>query len=189
MNIGYARISTADQLADMDAQLRSLAAAGCGRSFSEQVSTLGQREQLGAALALVREGDALVVTRPDRLAHSTADLLAIAVRLDGKGVGLVVLSMGGQAFDTRTPAGKAMLAMLSGVAAFEHALAQEWKREGEARELQARQSGQVPAARRRADDVRRMLAAGMSPVSVASQLGIGRGSVYRIIAGAKELVA
>ncbi|MBV8521709.1 MAG: recombinase family protein, partial [Acetobacteraceae bacterium] len=54
-----------------------------------------------AALDYVRDGDTLLVTKPDRLARSTADLLAIVERLESKGVGLVVLSMGGQRIDTR----------------------------------------------------------------------------------------
>ena len=68
-------------------------------------------------LVHVRDGDRLFVTKPDRLARSTADLLAIVERLESKGVGLVVLSMGGQRIDTRTATGKLMLTMLGAIAA------------------------------------------------------------------------
>ena len=78
MLIGYARTSTAEQIAGLDAQLRDLGATGCTEKiFSEQVSSVAQRDQLTAALEWCREGDTLVVTRLDRLARSTADLLSI----------------------------------------------------------------------------------------------------------------
>ncbi len=77
MLVGYARTSTVDQEAGLEAQERDLKATGCTKVFSEQVSSVGRRSRLEAALDYVREGDTLVVTRPDRLARSVADLLAI----------------------------------------------------------------------------------------------------------------
>ena len=59
-----------------------------------RVSSAARRDKLQAATDYVRDGDTLVVTKPDRLARSTTDLLAIVERLASKGVGLVVLSMG-----------------------------------------------------------------------------------------------
>ena len=59
MIIGYARTSTLEQAAGLEAQVRDLTAAGCGRLFTEQVSSIAQREQLEAALDFVREGDVL----------------------------------------------------------------------------------------------------------------------------------
>src|SRR5687768_17458608 len=92
--VGYARTSTVDQAAGLEAQHRGLKAAGCIKLFSEQVSSVGsERPQLEAALDYVREGDALVVTKPDRIARSTSDLLAIAQRLKEKGVTFRILSM------------------------------------------------------------------------------------------------
>ena len=75
--VGYARISTAEQEAGLAAQERDLRAAGCERVFAERVSSVGKRQQLDAALDYLREGDVLMVTRPDRLARSVADLLGI----------------------------------------------------------------------------------------------------------------
>jgi DNA invertase Pin-like site-specific DNA recombinase len=57
----------------------------------------------------MREGDALTVTKPDRLARSTAELLAIEADLSKRGIGLVVLSMGGERLDARNPTSKLML--------------------------------------------------------------------------------
>lgn len=72
--IGYARTSTAEQEAGLEAQVRDLKAAGCSKIFREQVSSVGEREQLDRALDYVRGGDTLVVTKVDRLARSTIGL-------------------------------------------------------------------------------------------------------------------
>ena len=77
MLIGYARTSTVEQVAGLEAQEVALLATGCSKLFAEQASSVAQRDQLAAALDWVREGDTLVVTRLDRLARSTADLLGI----------------------------------------------------------------------------------------------------------------
>src|SRR4051794_12804801 len=118
MLVGYARTSTAEQEAGLAGQERDLKAAGCDKVFAERVSSVTRRDRLEAALEFVREGDVLVVCKPDRLARSTADLLTIIGRLEAKGVGLIVLSMGGQRVDTRTTTGKLMLTMLGAIAAF-----------------------------------------------------------------------
>ena len=187
MIVGYARTSTAEQHAGLDAQRRDLQAAGCERIFAEQVSSVAERAQLAAALDFAREGDVFMVTKPDRLARSTADLLGIVARLEAKGVGLVVLSMGGQTVDTRTATGKLMLTMLAAVAAFERDLMLERQREGIAKaKAEGAYKGRAPTARRQADDVLALIAEGARPVDVAERLGIGRASVYRIIANAKE---
>ena len=88
MIVGYARTSTADQIAGFDAQIQELKAAGCQKMFQEQVSSVGKRAQLEAALEYVREGDVLVVTKLDRLARSMADLMVMIQTLDHKAVGL-----------------------------------------------------------------------------------------------------
>jgi Resolvase, N terminal domain len=64
--------------------------------------------KLAECLAFLREGDVLTVTKPDRLARSTAELLAIEADLSKRGIGLVVLSMGGERLDTRNPTSKPM---------------------------------------------------------------------------------
>jgi DNA invertase Pin-like site-specific DNA recombinase len=95
MLIGYARTSTAEQEAGLESQRRDLDAAGAERVFEEQVSSVAQRKELGECLRFIRSGDALVVTKPDRLARNTAELLAIGADLTKRGIGLVVLSLGG----------------------------------------------------------------------------------------------
>ena len=91
MLIGYARTSTRDQKAGLEAQLRDLEKAGCNKVFLEKLSSVAAtRPQLEAALEWVREGDVLVVTKLDRLARSVADLVAITETLKKKGVALRV---------------------------------------------------------------------------------------------------
>ena len=184
MIVGYARTSTAEQEAGLAAQDRDLRAAGCERIFAERVSSVAKRDQLAAALDFVREGDTLVVTKPDRLARSTTDLLAIVKRLEADGIGLRVLSMGGNEVDTRTATGKLMLTLLAAIATFERDLMLERQREGIAKaKEEGKYRGRVPTAQRQADAVRQMKAEGVRPVDIARILGIGRASVYRILAG------
>src|SRR4051794_21212288 len=105
MLVGYARTSTTDQEAGLEAQERDLIAAGAAKLFAERVSSAAKRLRLDAALDFVREGDTIAVTKPDRLARSVSDLLAIVAQLEAKGVALRVLSMGGSEVDTGTPTG------------------------------------------------------------------------------------
>jgi len=185
MLVGYARTSTVEQEAGLEAQKRDLAAAGCERTFAERVSSVAARAELAAALAFVRQGDTLIVTKPDRLARSVADLLAIIGQLEAKGVALRVLSMGGSEVDTRTPTGRLMLTMLGAVAEFERALMLERQREGIAKaKAEGKYQGRAPTAQRQAEAVRQMKAEGVRPVEIARRLGIGRASVYRILGDA-----
>ncbi|WP_245906223.1 recombinase family protein [Teichococcus aestuarii] len=178
--VGYARTSTVEQEAGLEAQERDLRAAGCTKLFCERVSSVAKRERLEAALEYVREGDMLVVTKPDRLARSTADLLAIVGRLEAKGVALLVLSMGGQAVDTSTPTGRLMLTMLGAVAEFERALMLERQREGIAKaKAEGAYKGRKPTARAKADQIRKLNSEGVGAAEIAKLLKIGRASVYR----------
>lgn len=188
MHIGYARTSTTEQHAGLEAQMRDLQAAGCERIFTEQVSSVAERAQLAAALDFARDGDVFMVTKPDRLARNTADLLGIVAQLEAKGVGLVVLSMGkGERLDTRNPTSKLMLTILAGVASWEREIMLERQREGIAKaKADGKYQGRAPTARNQSDTVLALLADGLRPVDVAKQVGIGRASVYRIIEDAKK---
>jgi DNA invertase Pin-like site-specific DNA recombinase len=180
MDIGYARTSTLEQVAGFEAQKRELEAAGCTKVFAEQVSSVAERGQLEAAIDYLREGDALVVTKLDRLARSVRDLLDIIVRVEERGAGLRILNMN---LDTGTATGKLMLNVLGSVAEFERAMMLERQREGIAKaKAEGKFKGRAPTARAKAGEVEAMLAAGESPTAVAKKLGIGRSSVYRAMA-------
>src|SRR5437763_17008597 len=117
MIIGYARTSTVEQDAGLEAQERDLRTAGVEKVFTEQLSAVdSNRPALAAALDFSREGDVFVVTKIDRLARSVADLLVVVDKLTAKGVALKILSMG---VDTSTPTGKLMVSVLGAVAEFE----------------------------------------------------------------------
>jgi DNA invertase Pin-like site-specific DNA recombinase len=184
--IGYARTSTVDQKAGLEAQTRDLANAGCAKVFSEHASGVDAgRPELARALDYVRAGDVFVVTKPDRLARSTADLMNIVKALQTKGVELRILSMN---LDTTTPTGKLMLGVLASVAEFEREIMLERQREGIAKAKAAGKfKGRQPTARAKSADVVSLYGAGTTPADIARQLEIGKASVYRIL-GEKGLV-
>jgi DNA invertase Pin-like site-specific DNA recombinase len=187
MIVGLARVSTYEQEAGMQAQLRDLTAAGCERVFAEQVSALGDRVELRAMLDFVREGDVAVVTKPCRLARSTTDLLKIVEALETKKVGLRILSMGGAELDTRTPTGRLLLTLTAAVAEFERSLMLERQREGvEKAKRENRYKGRAPTAQRQTDSILRLSADGLRPTEIAALLNISRASAYSIIKAAKE---
>lgn len=179
--VGYGRTSTTEQEAGLDAQVRDLRAAGATKLFTEQRSSIGDRPQLAACLDYLREGDTLIVTKPDRLARSTGHLLSIVDSLKARGARLLILSMGGQSLDTTTPTGKVMLTMLAAMAEFERDLMLERQREGIAKaKADKKYKGRTPTVARQAEEMRKLLAAGMKPAEVARTLGVARSSVYRI---------
>ena len=119
MKLGYARVSTEDQTLDL--QRPRLLAAGCERLFEEKISGAKRnRPELEKLLGEVRKNDILVVTRLDRLARSTVELLAIAERLREKDAGLQ--SLDEPWVDTESPSGRMILTVFAGIAEFERAL-------------------------------------------------------------------
>lgn len=183
MLVGYARTSTAEQVAGLDAQRRDLGATGCTKLFVEQVSSVAERRQLTAALEFVREGDTLIVTRLDRLARSTAHLLSLVEALDRKGVALRILDFGGGEVDTKSPSGRMLLTVFGAMAQFEREVMLQRQREGIAAARAAgKYKGRAPTARAKRQSVLDLHAAGVAPSDIARQLGIGRASVYRIFA-------
>ena len=97
MLIGYARTSTLEQTAGLEAQRESLRAVGCERVWEEQTSSIGLRESLTGAMTFCRDRDTLVVTKLDRLARSVRHLGEIIEELEGKNVGLRILDLGPRA--------------------------------------------------------------------------------------------
>jgi|SRR5262249_37252199 len=116
---GYARVSTKDQtLASQDAQLR---AAGCAKVFAEKVSgAKTDRPELAKAIKTLGQGDVLIVTRLDRLARSTRDLLNILAEVGKAGAGFK--SLADAWADTTTAHGRLMVTVLGGLAEFEREL-------------------------------------------------------------------
>ena len=179
--VGYARASTLDQKASIESQERDLKAAGCHKTFSENVSSVEteKRHQLWAAMDYLREGDVLVVTKLDRLARSTADLSRLIEQLHQKGAGLRVLDIG---LDTSTSTGRLMLNLLGSIAEFERSLMLERQREGiERARREGKYKGRKRTARQKSDEVLRLKRDGYGATEIAKKVGIGRASVYRIL--------
>jgi DNA invertase Pin-like site-specific DNA recombinase len=127
MKPGYARVSTEDQR--LEIQRARLTGAGCGRLFEEKISGAArQRPALERLLEELRAEDILVVTRLDRLARSTSELLRLAEVIAGKDAGLQSLEEPWA--DTTTPAGRMVLTVFAGVAEFERALIRHRTDEG-----------------------------------------------------------
>ena len=180
MIIAYARTSTTDQVAGLEAQLRDLGAAGAEKIFSEQVSSIAYRAQLEAAIEFSREGDVLVVTKLDRLARSINALVQIVEQLEHKKVSLRILNLG---IDTSTPTGRLMLTLLGGICQFEREIMLERQREGIAKaQREGKYKGRAPTALSKSDDVAKLAANGVSKQDIALRLGISRASVYRVLA-------
>jgi DNA invertase Pin-like site-specific DNA recombinase len=126
---GYARVSTDGQT--LDAQLAQLRAAGVNKIFREKVSGVrADRAELARLMRSLGPGDTVLVTRLDRLARSTRDLLNILAGIAEKGAGFS--SLGDAWADTTTPHGRLMLTVLGGLAEFERDLIRA--RTGEGRE-------------------------------------------------------
>jgi DNA invertase Pin-like site-specific DNA recombinase len=177
MLIGYARTSTTDQDAGLEAQERDLRAVGVEKLFTEQVSSVAARDELEAALDYVRKGDVLVVTKLDRLARSIRDLCGIVDRLEAKGVSLRILGMG---LDTGTANGRLMLNVLGSVAQFEREVMLERQREGIAKaKSEGKYKGREPTAMRQAEQIKALVAAGWTRPRIAEELEISLRSVYR----------
>jgi DNA invertase Pin-like site-specific DNA recombinase len=134
MIVGYARVSTDGQT--LDAQQASLTAAGAEKIFAEKVSgAVTDRKALARAIAALGAGDVLLVTRLDRLARSTRDLLNVLDAVSKAQAGF--RSLADAWADTTTPHGRLMLTVLGGLAEFERELIRARTDEGR-RRAQAR---------------------------------------------------
>src|SRR5690349_2978113 len=134
MIVGYARVSTDGQT--FDAQQAALTAAGAEKVFAEKVSgAVTERKALARALQALGPGDTLIVTRLDRLARSTRDLLNVLDAVAKAGAGF--RSIADAWADTTTPHGRLMLTVLGGLAEFERELIRARTDEGRKRAMAA----------------------------------------------------
>ncbi|RKL65078.1 resolvase [Salipaludibacillus neizhouensis] len=130
MKYGYARVSSIGQ--NLTTQINTLKQQGCEKIFQEKVSgkNKNDRQSFNELLETVKENDSIVVTKLDRFARSTKDALTTIDTLNDRGVGLVILNMGGDKVDTNTGIGKLMITVLSGIAEFEVDMIKERQLEG-----------------------------------------------------------
>jgi len=128
--LGYARVSTREQ--DLSGQLAELSAAGCAKVYRERPSgAKTDRPELAKLLRVLEPGDVVIVTRLDRLARSTRDLLNVLASITERGAGF--RSLKDVWADTTTPHGRLMLTVLGGLAEFERGLIRSRTGEGRQR--------------------------------------------------------
>jgi len=176
--IGYARVSSYGQ--SLDVQREKL--KDCDRIFQEKQSarSTDKRDQLALCLDYVRDGDFLVITKLDRLARSTRDLLNILNVLDRKQVKLHVID---QQIDTSTAAGLLLVTMLGAIAAFENDLRKERQTDGIA--LAKRKGVQFGRKKALNDDqvteLRQKRNEGVLIKDLMAQFSLSKASVYRAL--------
>jgi DNA invertase Pin-like site-specific DNA recombinase len=130
LTLGYARVSTKEQ--DLSGQLAELAAAGCAKIYREKASgAKTDRPELAKLLRVLEPDDIVIVTRLDRLARSTRDLLNVLASITERGAGF--RSLKDVWADTTTPHGRLMLTVLGGLAEFERELIRSRTGEGRQR--------------------------------------------------------
>ena len=176
---GYARVSTVGQ--SLESQLHQLREHGCSQLFQEKISgAKADRPQLTKLLSSLQAGDTLVVTRLDRLARSTLDLLNIVKATAAKDAGF--LSLAEPWANTSTAIGRLMLTVLSGVAEFELNLIALRTNEGRQR---ARLSGikcgpKFKLSPHQIEEIRKRREAGESCRFLARSYGVSANTISRI---------
>jgi len=180
--VGYARVSSAGQ--SLEAQISALETAGVTKRhlFAEKASGTKRegRDQLAQMLQSgLRRADCLVITRLDRLARSTSDLLTIAKQVEDIGADLVALE---QTINTTTPEGRLFFTMVAAFGEFETEVRKARQMEGI---VAAKAKGADSPFKGRpasidAEKVMELREEGVGPAEIARRLGISRQSVYRL---------
>jgi len=175
--IGYARVSSYGQ--SLEVQLEKL--AFCNTVFQEKQSGRNDdREQLQRCLNALQDGDSLVITKLDRLARSTRDLLNIMSRLDKMNVKLVVLD---QQIDTSTPTGMLLFTMLGAIATFENDLRKD--RQAQGVDLAMRKGikfGRKPSLNNeQINAMRQKRSEGIKIADLVDEFKVSKASVYRCL--------
>lgn len=179
MNIGYARVSTADQ--DPGSQVQALQAAGVQEIRQEWRSGAADRPELERLLCELRPGDVLMVYKVDRLARSLADLLRVLQAVSDAGASFKSLT---EPIETTSPAGRMLVQLLGAFAEFERAIIRERCAAGM---VVARQRGVrfgrpplvSPALR---DQAAKLRAAGLSMRAIAARLKCSERTIGRVLA-------
>ncbi|HVI67485.1 MAG TPA: recombinase family protein [Bradyrhizobium sp.] len=178
---GYARVSTNGQtLASQDAELH---AAGAAKVYAEKMSgARTDRPELGKLLKRLDAGDVLLVTRLDRLARSTRDLLNILDLIGKRDAGFK--SLADPWADTTTPHGRLMLTVLGGLAEFERALilarTSDGRTRAKAKGVKFGRPAKLTAHQRR--EAMQRLAEGAVQADLARSYGVSQATISRLAA-------
>jgi DNA invertase Pin-like site-specific DNA recombinase len=179
MLIGYARVSTQDQ--NLELQTEALTKAGCKKIFEDKISgSQAERPGLAKAQESMRDGDTLVVWKLDRLGRSVKHLVDLVGQLHKQNVQFKSLT---DAIDTGTASGRFFFHVMASLAEMERELTIERTQAG----LKvARQLGRIGGRRRKMTEskiksAKKLLASGVPPRDVASNLGVSVPTLYRWI--------
>ena len=164
----------------MTAQMELLHKAGCQEIFKEKLSGSNiHRPELRKLLDYIRKGDTVTVTKLDRLARSTKDLLGIAEEIKKKGADFEVLNIN---LDTKSPTGQLMLTLLAAIAEFEKGIMLERQREGiDIAKEDGKYKGRKPIEETKLQRVQKLVEGGISVSKAVSEVGIGRRTYYKAI--------
>jgi len=177
--IGYARVSSDGQ--SLESQCAALTAAGATRIFSEKISgAVTDRRQLAKALASLNAGDILLVTKLDRLARSTRDLLNTLQAIGDEGAGFKVLD--NPAMDTTTPHGRLLVSVLGSIAEFERSLIRSRCADGikNAKARGVRFGRPTALTLHQQAEARARKAAGESLTSIAASYNVSHSTISRL---------
>lgn len=179
MLIGYARVSTQDQILDL--QIDALTKAGCQRIFDDKISgSRAERPGLNKALEMLRDGDTLVVWKLDRLGRSVKNLVDLVAELHEQGVQFKSLT---DVIDTGTPSGRFFFHVMASLAEMERELTIERTRAGleVARKLGRKGGRKRQMTDSKIESAKNLLASGIPPRDVAKNLGVSVPTLYRWI--------
>ena len=179
MQIGYSRVSTSGQ--SLNSQLEELGKVGCAKIYSEKVSgARSDRAELQRLLKGLEPGSVVIVTRLDRLARSTIDLLTIIKVIADRGC--LFKSLADPWCDTTTPGGRLMLTVLSGLAEFERDLIKARTSDGRERAKRAgiRMGRKPKLSPHQIAEVRDRKAGGESVRFLARSYGVSPNTISRV---------
>lgn len=181
MKIGYARVSTQDQILDM--QIDELKLAKCQQIFQEKISSGKERPQLLKMLEMLREGDTVVVYKLDRLGRSLRELVNLIAQLEERKIEFISLK---DAIDTSTAQGRFFLNIFASLAEFERDIIRERTRAGlsaaRARgRMGGKKKGLSPDAIKKAETAVMLYKEKKTAEEIARIIGVGRSTVYRYL--------
>ena len=181
IKLGYARVSTQEQVLDL--QLDELKLANCQQIFQEKISSGKERPQLIKMLDMLREGDTVIVYKLDRLGRSLKELINLLSHFEERKIAFVSLK---DAIDTSTPQGRFFLNIFASLAEFERDIIRERTKAGlsaaRARgRMGGKKKGLSPEAIKKAETAVMLYRERKTAEEIAGIIGVGRATVYRYL--------
>ena len=180
MNIGYARVSTADQ--NLDLQNDALKAAGCENIYTDKMSgAKTERPGLEKIMSFIRKGDTLVVWKLDRLGRSLKHLIQVMNQLEERGIYFKSVQ---ESLDTSTPGGKLIFHVFGALAEFERDIIRERTMAGLAAARARGRKGGRPRklSKKQVEMAKKLISDPTIPIAdICKTLGISKATLYRYL--------